>query len=155
MGGLTSSFKLINYKIDQISFETPQNLTMLRKSKFDKIDWKMTVGFAAPKFYVEKNLYVFSMQIKLNSQNGNDGINLVVCITGLFSFDESTKHEIPNEIKQKVIKNQFPAILFPYVRSAITGILAFSGIGGFVLPLVNMNAVAEETLKDVTIEIIK
>ncbi len=75
-----------------------------------------------------------------------------VSIAGLFSIDGEDK--IEKKALASLLKWQFPQILLPYLRSTITMIMSSSGFGSVILPLINMQAVAQNQPEDLEIQYI-
>ncbi len=66
--------------------------------------------------------------------------------------------KVPNDrfskaVEEQIVKNHFPVLLLPYLRSTISSFLANAGIVPFVFPLINLHRLAENT--DISVNVIK
>lgn len=48
------------------------------------------------------------------------------------------------ELEKNLVRIQIPAILFPFVRSAISSLTINAGFPGVILPLINVQEIAKE-----------
>lgn len=149
-GSIKSHFQLISYKIDKISFSVVQTVGVLASifpTTINETDFQ--IGARNPfKFYDNgRVLYVNGLNIKLAIRNGESVIaNGEFIVTGLF---EAAGFE-SKDVEEKIVKYQAPTILFPYLRSCITNVLATAGFGAVVLPLINVANLISSL--DITIE---
>ncbi len=141
---IKSAFQMLSFKMDKIDFSVTPTLGVLSMNlgaELGENDFK--ISFRNPFRYTEdnKNLYVTGLMISLSIKNKdkNEIANGVFTITGLFSAENFED----KSIEEKLAKFQAPTILLPYIRSCITSTLANAGFGSIVLPLINMNAVAQ------------
>ena len=140
--GVTSTFQFVNYKIDKIDFQLEPMTNNIVCQK-QNVDVEFGIAFSnALKFEERKNktFYVSRLQAKVDLFNNKE-----VLAKGIFSISGifSTENAFSEEVEQNLIKNQAPAILLPYLRAAITNILASSGFDTVILPLVNIQAAAK------------
>lgn len=140
--GITSTFQFVNYKIDKIDFQLEPMTNNIVCQK-QNVDVKFSIAFSnALKFEERENktFYVSRLQAKVDLFNNKE-----VLAKGIFSISGifSTENAFSEEVEQNLIKNQAPAILLPYLRAAITNILASSGFDTVILPLVNIQAAAK------------
>ena len=161
--GISSSFKFESYKIDFIHFEIQKTLQLLSLTGGINPDaWHFSVNIASPLFSKSHNKYISSIKTGLMLMPSTTADSqqtkiepLVICeltTTGLFAVDAGRFDE---KLEKNVIKIQFPALLLPYARSAITSILANAGFGvPVVLPLINMHEVAKSIQGELEIIII-
>jgi len=146
--GITSTFQFINYKIDKIDFSmTPMTANIICPKEQVSVDF----GLAFPNVQKMqenngKTSYIARLEAKVTLLNNDEPLAQgIFAISGMFV----TENAFEEETEQNLIRIQAPAILFPYLRAAITNILASSGFDTVILPLVNVQAVA----KNVQIEI--
>lgn len=143
-----------------MSFKTKQNLAVLGLNKsHDASEWKYCVAIRHPLFFQIPKCYVCGInisvllpdpEIKHEDVKPENALALLeIGIAGIFSVE---KERIDISIEEIIIKEQMPAILFPYLRSAIALILANAGFGPVLIPLINVPALAKESLKDIKIE---
>lgn len=154
MGGVESTFRLLQYKVDLMEFHIRQDVGALLHvlGPGDQISYD--ISFRQPLHLVRQNLHVAGLEIRLRMFRGEERAENEVCagrfgILGVFAIVD----ELPEpEILEKMVKVQFPALLLPYLRAAITSTLAHAGFGSVIMPLINVHALAEKTLHDVSIQ---
>lgn len=147
---ITSSFQMVSYKIDKLELSVKdENASLLQKNLFPTEQWAFGVALRAPQYAAKERAYFSGLEVRLIfGDRDHPEIELDAGICGLFRV---IGDDFSPEVENKIAKIQFPAILFPYLRAAITNILASAGFGSVVLPLININALAEDQLKDVEI----
>lgn len=158
MRSIESPFRFESYKIDAFSVEVVDDLEFLKSMRnLPSDNWEFRIGLRQPRFFGKSKLYVGGLELDLrlteddeSSSEGKDQalVSIHAGISGVFRCKEG---ELPPDIEGKLVKNHIPALLFPYLRSAITSFLANGGYGSLVLPLVNINTLAEKTFKDVEV----
>ncbi|MFH1282038.1 MAG: protein-export chaperone SecB [bacterium] len=124
--------------------------------------WEFKIGVRQPIFYKKTNkyiggidlgLYLYGQNIKEEDKKPENAIIVVEAgIAGLFAVQEDKRFD--EETENSLVRIQIPALLFPYLRGAITSLLANAGFGSVVLPLINIHELAKESLKDVNIKVI-
>jgi preprotein translocase subunit SecB len=138
-----ASFQFITYKIDTVAFEAAKNtgtLLMNSISGSNQMNFEIGVRQAGKYLFNSTVHYIGGLNTKiqiLDSSktqilNGNFGIS------GLFrpiNMDEETE--------KNMVRYNIPAILMPYLRSAITTIVSQAGFGTVVLPLINFYEIAK------------
>lgn len=157
MRSVESPFQFLSFKIDKFSFNLADDLGLLiNKGEIQSSRWKYILGFRQPQFFIEEKVYVGGLvldmtlpgEVKHETEEVENLISLHAEIGGVFRCENG---KLKKELELRLVKNQIPAILMPYLRSAITGFLASAGYGTIILPLININALAERDLKDVDI----
>ncbi|MBP2027438.1 preprotein translocase subunit SecB [Acetoanaerobium pronyense] len=81
-------------------------------------------------------------KIKLNIISEKDD-DFFISITAVGKFKISEVDFVPNDVKQKIVKNNTIAILFPYIRSQVTLLTSQPNFKSFVFPVVNINSIFE------------
>lgn len=158
MCSVESSFHFESYKIDEFQLETDDSLSFLFNKKLvSSEDWQFRIGFRRPSYFEKKGVYVvgLSVDMRLTDNSPSTTKNLArihVAIAGVFRCE---KGQLPAATEEKLVKYQAPFILLPYLRGAITSFFANAGYGSIVLPLINMNALAENELGDTSIDYVK
>lgn len=145
--GVKASMQLETYKIDHMEFNVKETLGILASNSH--VDCEVNFKFAFRDVYKykieEKETYVTGLKIDLTIVSKQNPNQLVATgsfvITGLFYIT----NKIDKNIEEKLLKFQAPAILFPYLRAAISFTLTSAGFSTIILPLVNVNAVAQTT----------
>lgn len=157
MGGIISSFQFLNFKIDRFQFFLAEDLDLLLSSEHIPQDrWNFKIGIRRPQFFTKNKTYVGGLTLEMSLPREKAGdekdseplLSVSAEISGAFRCEEE---RFPKEVEEKMVKVHIPAILMPYLRSAITGFLAAAGYGGVVLPLINMHALIESDMDDAEI----
>lgn len=163
---VTSSFRFEGYKIDRIFYETIPEVKFLEAMGLEPTGWKSEIIIRQPAYFKIGKKYVGGIDMtitypinvspiedsKLPAKEGDSNQNknfvtFIIGIAGLFSVEEG---RFEKNIEENLVKNQIPAILFPYLRSAITSISAHAGIGTILLPLLNIQELAKNANLNIT-----
>lgn len=158
---INSAFNFHSYKIDHINFRTKQNLAVLGLNKPpDDSQWQFNVAIRQPLFFRIPKFYVCGINIVIflpdpdnkteERKPENSLVSLELGVAGIFSVE---KERIDASIEELITKEQMPAILFPFLRSAIAQILSNAGFGHVLIPLINVPSLAKDSLKDMQIEV--
>ena len=174
-GSIKADFKFESYKIDKFSFEMKHYISLLEfAGTFDPSSWKFNLRIAQPCYSASRKKYIGGINIEfmlmpdmpVNSteEKKDTGVEqksiesnlepLLKCdvsVVGVFSISESRFEE---RIEKNLVRLQIPAILLPYGRSTITSFLANAGFGSAMLPLVNIQKVAQQIVGELDIQII-
>ena len=146
-----SSFKFQSFKVDEFRFSMEKQLGLLAfQGCYTQEDWEAEISIRKPTFYEANNFYLSGVKFKLSLVPGKTPETkplaiLEGSISGLFS----TENRFKPEDEEALVQYQMPAILFPYLRSAVTSFLANAGFGSFIFPLINMQEIARRTMKDI------
>lgn len=142
-GSIAASIQLVSYKMDRIDFSVTQTIGTLASTDYS--DWKVGYSFSfrnALRFIDSpKTLYVTGLQADVSISSKGNGSELAkgtFVITGLFSADGT----LDRQVEEKLAKFQGPAILLPYMRSAVSSVLSNAGFGVCPMPLININEAA-------------
>lgn len=157
MRGIESRFQFVAYKIDKFVFQAKQDVHFLLQG--DKLDpQKMNMGLAVrqPLYSKENNAYMGGVEAKisypLDEQNTDFLFELEIGMEGLFSTMSDAQFD--PQVEENLVKHQIPAILFPYLRSAVTGFFVNAGMGSFVFPLVNVQELARQVGQDMSVKLL-
>lgn len=159
--GIESSFTLANFKIDQLTVRLKPDITFVAGSLDAGFTWIFNLSVRKPMYFQDSSLYLgglnvtsylFPETLPETEHNADEAIaSISASIVGLFSVSG----RLEPETEKNLVKHQIPAILFPYLRAAITGAGAFSGFGKVMLPLINVQKLAEDHLKNIEIQIVQ
>ena len=144
-GSVKAGMQLETYKIDHMEFNVKETLGILASNSHTDCFVNFRFSFRDVYTYkvAEKISYVTGLKIDLtiaSKQNQDEPIATgSFVITGLFY----TTDELDKAIEEKLLKFQAPAILFPYLRAAISFMITSAGFSTIILPLVNVNAAAQ------------
>jgi preprotein translocase subunit SecB len=139
-----ASFRFINYKIDTVNFQTAKNMgTLLINSLSGQNQMNFEIGFRQTGKYLLDNAvhYIGGLNTKIQILDSSKTqiLNGEFGISGLFrpvNMDE--------DAEKNMVRYNIPAILMPYLRSAITTIVSQAGFGTVVLPLLNIYEIAQK-----------
>jgi hypothetical protein len=159
MGGVASGFQFISYKVDRFHFDARQDTAYLSQGHvFDPQDVKISLAFRQPIFDKGNGIYLGGLEAHLAYPSNREGdqesyqFELTAGLEGVFQTKD--REQFSPEVEQDLVKFQIPAILFPYLRAAITGFFASAGLGSFVFPLVNVREMARQTSRALEINVI-
>lgn len=156
---IESSFKFENYKIDKLNFHMINTFGMLEFAAcIPENLWKLSISIREPFYIQSKQKYIGGLDTDLYLPNDENGENtedpllkLTVGIVGVFSVEEG---RFDSESEQQLVKIKIPTILFPYIRTTITSLLANAGFGSAVLPLINISRAAKYHTESSKIKVI-
>jgi len=157
---MKSGFRFLSYKIDNIKFSSIRDLGLLEFSQgFGGYPWEISIGIREPLYFKGAKKYVGGLDTVFSLKNPEEKdretaavrqlVKIEIGIAGVFSVEEG---RFEKTVEDQLVKIQIPAILFPYLRSAVTSILASSGYGSVILPLINIHAVAKDFEGKLTIK---
>jgi hypothetical protein len=164
---IKSEFRFEGYKIDTINFETIPEVSFLEISNaLNPKGWKFEIAIRPPLFLKNEKKYVggldMSIKYPIPEATLKDGweekfvsdetqkappvaftdfVKLEIGIAGIFSAEEG---KFPQKTEENLVKIQIPMLLFSYLRSAVTSIMAQAGLGSFIFPLINVHEVAKK-----------
>jgi len=147
MRSVESSFSFVNYKIDKAELWTDGTLGFLRRTDpFAPDEVELSVGLRNPGHLPNTNGYVSGLDAMLeitDAGTGRTSFRVKMGISGLFEISDVSDLDDPTV--ERVVKYQFPALLLPYLRGALTSFLANAGFPGVFLPLININKMAQQS----------
>lgn len=160
-----SSFQFKAYKVDKISFISKPDINVLiRMNNIPAEEMKLAFAIRQPIFFNSEKIYVggFDLLFQVVAPNEEKEpvaeseedilVKLELGIAGVFKVEDD---RLSQELEEKLVKIHIPAILMPYARSAMTSLLANSGFGGVLFPLVNIHEIAKEQMKDSVVKVIE
>jgi hypothetical protein len=155
--GISSGFHFLSYKIDQVDLKVQRSVEMLEANSFDG-EWNVTIALRKPLFYSQRKIYICGLECTMSYPTPADMVKkgipeLVSLKAGMAGIFRAESGRIPPDVETRLVKIQAPYILLPYLRGAMTSLLANSGIGAMIFPLVNLHEIAKEVLKDESITI--
>jgi len=158
MGSVDSEIKFLSYKIDDFTFDSVKDLNILSFSgALDPKGWKYEFSLGAPTFFKKRALYVVNVKCTLSHiiKTGEVEKNILTIKCSLSGAFESSNGQISSDVEERIVKYHLPTILFPYLRGTVTTFVANSGFGPLVFPLVNINKIADDLLKEIPIQIVE
>lgn len=143
---MKSEFKFVSYKIDSLNLEVKRTLGALSKFDFYQ-DWGYSIAIRKPQFFTVANQYLAGIECTMTypptESNEEKLVELTATIGGLFEVEHG---RLEKELEDKIIKFQTPTILMPYLRAAMSSLLASAGIGTIIFPLINLHKIAEDSI---------
>lgn len=153
-----SPFQFISYKVDKVSLAMRQDVSILASlANLPPNSWKIQIHLRTPAYIKKQNIYVGGLDVVLSlfptdMKAEEPLVKVEAGIVGAFYVE---KGRLSTEVEEHLVFIQIPAILLPYLRSTITGLLANSGFGTVIFPLINIHAYAKESLKNQQITVIE
>ena len=121
-----SALRFNGYIVDNIKFAVNKEFNL--QSVPLKVDFKKNTNQMDNKYFVTISVSIFDESLPADSP-----FYLSVSLTGEFQFTDNTLID-----KEIMIDMNAVAILFPYLRSAITNITSTANIPPLILPTVNI-----------------
>lgn len=156
---MTSSFKFEGYKIDEIDLKMRPDAGLVTSTAFPG-NWNFHLQIRQPYFFSANNLYVgglsframmFAPSEKMKQLTEDESlVTLKVGIAGAFT----TEGQFGHETEEKLVSNQIPAILLPYLRSTVSTITANAGFGALILPLMNIQKWADAQAAKLKVQVV-
>jgi len=147
---MKSAFRFMSYKVDSLELKIRNSLGMLQKVYFDE-KWGIEFGLRIPQYWTNAKVYIAGLECKMTYpplEGDPDGGNAVEISGGAMGMFEVEEGRFAPEVEKDIVTKHLPTLVMPYLRSTLTSVLANSGIGIHVFPLVNLHEVAAETLKN-------
>jgi preprotein translocase subunit SecB len=160
ISSITSQFQFVSYKVDRLQFDIKPDLALLASTRNLPADmWDIVFSIRQPSFFSQEKSYVAGLDIKIELKADNErsdgesesSISLSAGIAGLFQV---SGERLEAGLEEKIVKNHFPVLLLPYLRSTITSLLANAGFTPFIFPLINLHKLTEDALKDIEVKVI-
>ena len=156
MRSVESLFQFKHYKIDHLEMSTRSTLDTLQLTSTPPgSEWRLDVSFRTPAWSPQHHFYLGGMDCRLTLQTADPQqdqtepvLTIEAGIAGLFSVGAD---RFSAEIENRLVRTQIPGILFPYLRSTLTFLLASAGMGSVILPLLNIQKMAEGQSMDVAV----
>lgn len=147
-GGVKSAdLEFLGYRITQVNFSAPPAIDI--SGGEDGTPVNVSLGFADVAYNPASHVYMVPVSARMEigddaseEQEKPDKLEISGQIMGLFKFAEPT--ELADDFKKELILHQTPAILMPFLRGALGGVIAICGYGAIPLPLINMVHITKE-----------
>ncbi len=154
MGGIESGFQFLGFKVDDVDLKLTPSIPIILYNK-PILPEQVVMQLRIRNLFriTEDRMYVGGLDTRIeiyrSAKRGEDNRFLVahVGVAGVFRTIDET---IDSKTEEKLTRIQIPAILFPYLRVALTNLLTSAGFAGIILPLINV----QEFAKNVKIKII-
>lgn len=133
-------FVIIAQYLRDLSFESPMTPQIL----FTKLDEnpaiEINIDIQARK--MDDNTFDVALKVKVNNKLKDKTIFLVEVV-----YDAIAKLTAPKDIEEKILLIKIPELIFPYVRSIVTGVTQDSGFPPFAMAMIDFNALYESRKK--------
>lgn len=150
---IISQFRFVSYKIDTLRFKVKPSIALIELgANFNPGLWEFSVSVRRPLFFKKKSIYLgglncavrlFPQDLSLEKKEDEKAfVSLDAGIAGIFKV-EADRFEKSTE--DQLVRLQIPTILLPYLRGAVTSLMANAGFGSVVFPLINMHEVVRNT----------
>lgn len=161
-GGIAiSGLEFMSYRVVEMEIKTLPVIAMLFTEITSNSDWELRIGFSDITFVPNNRIYVVPLEIIMNlikvdskEKRPSDSAYLSTraVISGVFRFTDNCT--MSKELREKMIRQQAPAIIMPYIRATISTMLISAGFGGITMPLINLYEMTAQTepVKIISIE---
>lgn len=150
MGGIAAGLQLINYKIDEMSFDHNINTAFILCDQLDRTKIRTSVSLRIPQKIAGKDEYIcgLSMNLEHGEKADNKYFKISIGIVGYFILKRNDIEINETESLNMFLKTQPVAILSPYLRAALSSFIISAGLPPIIFPLINMKKIAEQNLAD-------
>ena len=133
-------FVIVAQYLKDLSFESPMTPQIL----FTKIEEapaiEINIDIQAKK--IDENTFDVALKIRANNKLKDKTIFLIEV-----TYNAIVKLMVPKEIEEKILLIKVPELIFPYVRSIITGVTQDSGFPPFAMASIDFNTLYESRKK--------
>ena len=133
-------FVIVAQYLKDLSFESPMTPQIL----FTKIEEapaiEINIDIQAKK--IDENTFDVALRIRANNKLKDKTIFLIEV-----TYNAIVKLMAPKEIEEKILLIKVPELIFPYVRSIITGVTQDSGFPPFAMASIDFNTLYESRKK--------
>lgn len=156
-GSIKPALEFCSFKINYLNLQMKPIIRLLVNTALEG-EWVFMQRFSDVIFIEDDDIYLACIGLKaslkevknLDKLHEDDSfIDIEGEISGVFRY--SSSDELGESTKNNLICFQGPAILAPYLRAAISNLLAQSGFGNIIFPLMNIY----EAAKGANVKIIK
>ncbi|WP_020586957.1 protein-export chaperone SecB [Desulfobacter curvatus] len=154
VGSIKSEFDFISYKVDRLEYSLKPDINLLEYTEYlPSEEWNIQIAIRQPSYFSDKAIYVAGLDVNIELSNENTDEKLITLSAGVAGMFKVPGERFPQEVEEQIVKNHFPVLLLPYLRSTISSLLANAGIVPFIFPLINLHKLAEHT--DISINVIE
>lgn len=155
MGSVNAAFQFVSYKIDLFQFSARQDLSYLGLDALDSEKVNIKISFRPPVFDKSNALYMGGIEATFSYpfKDEESLFDLQAGIEGIFQVVD--KSQMEPDLEEDMVKYQIPAILFPYLRAAVTGFFASAGLGSFIFPLINVREMGKRIGDELKIQVVE
>jgi preprotein translocase subunit SecB len=148
MGGIESAFQFVSYKVDILHLDVTKDVrSLLFNSVLVPEQVEVAVHIRNPLHIISENVYIGGLDILLSLYFSSDHVDrnrIAKGHAGVSGYFKVVEGSLGPEIEKNLVRIQIPAILFPFVRSAISALTINAGFPGVILPLINVQELARQ-----------
>lgn len=142
---ILSGLEFMSYRVVDMEIKTLPSIGMLFVGINAESGWDFGIGFSDITFEPDEKLYIVPLAVTMRLLQIDGGekrpseepyLSAQATISGVFRFTEECV--MNEELREKMIKQQAPAILLPYLRATMSTMLVSAGFGGVTMPLINI-----------------
>ncbi len=147
--GVVSSFNFRAFKLDSLMLDMKPELSVLESQPTNKQEWELKLKIRPPMYLEKDKVYVVGIDCLLTLHE--PGVEkkrenaLLFLETGAVGSFGVSGEKFEQKIEDNIVRIQMPALLFSHIRAAITNILACSGFGSVLLPLINVHNLVKKS----------
>jgi preprotein translocase subunit SecB len=148
MGGIVSAFQFISYKLDIFQFDVTKDVkSLLFNNVLTPDQVELSISIRNPLHIRSDNAYVGGLDILLSlyfSSDHAESNRIAQGRAGVSGYFKVVEGPLDPELEKNLVRVQIPAVLFPFVRSAIASLTINAGFPGVILPLINVQELAKD-----------
>ena len=148
MGGIESSFQFLSYKIDSFHLDVTRDVRSLAfGGVIGPSQIQLSFGLRNPLHISVDNFYVGGLDVQFSlfiSDDFSDANRLATGRAGVSGLFRVAAEKLAEETEKNLVRLQIPALLFPFLRSAVSSLLINAGFHGVVIPLINVYELASQ-----------
>ena len=148
-GGIAlSAMEFLTYRVIDADLHVEPLTALLFARSEEDTQWQVRVTLCD--ITVDNGIYIVPVHVGMRllklrefeeKQEAEPYVTTNVTVAGVFRFSQG--NDWSDALRDKMLRNQAPAIVFPFVRATIGTLLNNAGFGSVVVPLMNMNTIAE------------
>ena len=148
MGGIESAFQFVSYKIDILHLDVTKDVrSLLFNGAVSPEQVELAVSIRNPIHISADNAYVGGLEILFSIYFSSELVEknrIVQGRAGVSGYFKVVGDTLDAGLEKNLVLIQIPAVLFPYVRSAITALTINAGFPALVIPLINVQELARQ-----------
>jgi preprotein translocase subunit SecB len=156
MGGIESSFQFVSYKIDIFQFDVTKDVkSLLFNGILPTEQIELSVSIRNPLHISSDNAYVGGLDILISLYFSSEHVEsnrIARGRAGVSGYFKVVGESLDVETEKNLVRVQIPAVLFPFVRSAISSLTINAGFPGVILPLINVQELAKQAGDEIQIQ---
>lgn len=124
-----SMLQFHNYVVDEIRFQNLPDMNAPRQ-------YQLHPHFKRTTTALEHGQYDVTLTVEISSSEADPApFALFISMTGRFSLLEA--ESLDPEVKAAILKNNTAAILFPYLRAAVSTVISSANLPALLLPVMS------------------